>query len=273
MSYDGHLAVSVRDRVATVELQRPEVLNALHSDTHRALQRVMGELEYDDGVGAVVLRGAGRAFCSGSDLREIGDLVGLDARRYVRLDFTTKNRVAGLSKPVVAAIHGWCVGGGLELALACDIRIAATNALFSMREVPLGSVPGSGGLQRLPAVVGVGVAKDWILTGRDVSAAEAERRGLVTELVEPERLADRAQELAAELATRNPTALHLAKVALDPRPEADHSLVAAFQTLAGEACHGDPSYQRATRKYTERRAQSSDPAPAGAGDLPREEPR
>src|SRR5690606_12885901 len=220
VSYDGHLAVSVRDRVATVELQRPEVLNALHSDTHRELQRVMAELDLDDGVGAVVLRGAGRAFCSGSDLREIGDLVGVDARRYVRLDFTTKNRIAGLSKPVVAAIHGWCVGGGVQLALACDIRVAAADAMFSMREVSLGSVPGSGGLQRLPAVVGVGVAKDWILTGRDVSAAEAQRRGLVTEVVAPDRLAERAHQLAAELAARNPTALHLAKVALDPRPEA-----------------------------------------------------
>jgi enoyl-CoA hydratase len=97
-----------------------------------------------------------------------------------------------------------------------------------------------------------------------VTAVEAERRGLVTELVEPERLAERAQELAAELATRNPTALHLAKVALDPRPEADHSLVAAFQTLAGEACHADPNYQRNTRKYTERREQQRRVAPAGA---------
>jgi len=267
-----HLAVSVRDRVATVELRRPDVLNALDSETHRELQRVMAELDLDDGVGAVVLRGAGRAFCSGSDLREIGDLVGVDARRYVRLDFTTKNRIAGLSKPVVAAIHGWCVGGGVELALACDIRVAAADAMFSMREVSLGSVPGSGGLQRLPAVVGVGVAKDWILTGRDVSAAEAERRGLVTEVVAPDRLAERAHQLAAELAARNPTALHLAKVALDPRPEADHSLVAAFQSLAGEACHGDPSYQRNTRRYTEKRVPTSHPAPAG-GDLPRKELR
>lgn len=248
-----HLEVSVRDRVATVRLNRPEVLNALHSDTHRALQLVVDELELRDDVGAVLLCGAGTSFCSGSDLREIGDLVGVDARRYVRLDFVTKNRIAGLSKPVVAAIHGWCVGGGVELALACDIRIAADDAIFSMREVPLGSVPGSGGLQRLPAVVGLGVAKDWILTGRDVSAVDAERRGLVTELVPADRLADRAHELAAELASRNPTALHLAKVALDPRPEPDHGLVATFQTLAGEACHGDPMYLSSTRKYTDKR--------------------
>jgi enoyl-CoA hydratase/carnithine racemase len=249
----SHLDVSVRDRVATVRLNRPKVLNALDSDTHRALQRVFDELELRDDVGAVLLCGAGTSFCSGSDLREIGDLVGVAAQRYVRLDFVTKNRLAGMSKPVVAAIHGWCVGGGVELALACDIRIAAEDAVFSMREVALGSVPGSGGLQRLPAVVGVGVAKDWILTGRDVSAPDAERRGLVTELVPADRLAARGHELAAELAGRNPTALHLAKVALDPRPEADHGLVAAFQMLAGDACHGDPMYLRATRAYTDKR--------------------
>jgi enoyl-CoA hydratase/carnithine racemase len=252
VSEDG-LIVSIADRVATVQLNRPEVLNALHSDTHRALQRLCDELDVRDDVGAVVLCGAGRAFCSGSDLREIGDLVGVAARRYVQLDFATKNRIAGLRKPVVAAIHGWCVGGGVELALACDVRIAAEDAVFSMREVPLGSVPGSGGLQRLPAVVGVGVAKDWILTGRDVPAAEAERRGLVTEVVPGEQLRDRAHQLAAELASRNPTALHLAKVALDPRPEPDYGLVATFQMLAGEACHGDPSYLQSTRKYIEKR--------------------
>jgi len=249
------IEVTVADRVATILLNRPEVLNALHSDSHRALHRACDELEARDDVGAVLIRGSGTSFCSGSDLREIGDISGAAARAYVRLDFTTKNRIAGLSKPVVAAIHGWCVGGGVELALACDIRIAAEDAVFSMREVRLGSVPGSGGLQRLPAVVGLGVAKDWILTGRNVSAVDAERRGLVTEVVPAADLAARAHTLAAELAGRNPTALHLAKVALDPRPEPDYGLVAAFQTLAGEACHGDPLYLESTRKFTDKRGQ------------------
>ncbi|BCB78249.1 enoyl-CoA hydratase-related protein [Phytohabitans flavus] len=247
------LRITVADRVATILLNRPEVLNAMRSEDHRALHQACDELEARDDVGAVLIRGSGRSFCSGSDLREIGDITGAAARDYVRLDFTTKNRVAGLGKPVVAAIHGWCVGGGVELALACDIRIAADDAVFSMREVALGSVPGSGGLQRLPAVVGLGVAKDWILTGRNVSAVDAERRGLVTEVVPAAELAARAHALAAELAGRNPTAVRLAKVALDPRPEPDYGLVAAFQTLAGDACHGDPLYLESTRKYTDKR--------------------
>jgi enoyl-CoA hydratase/carnithine racemase len=245
-----HLSVTVADRVATVEINRPEVLNALHSGTHREMQDVFDQLELRDDVGAILLCGAGRAFCAGSDLREVGALTGADARRYVQLDFATKNRVAGSAKPVVAAIQGWCVGGGVELALACDIRVAADDAVFSMREVPLGSIPGSGGLQRLPAVVGLGVAKDWVLTGRDVDAAEADRRGLVTRVVPAAGLRAEATALAGTLAGRNPTALHLAKVALDPAPEPDRGLVATYQMLAGAACHDDEGYQQRTSGWT-----------------------
>ena len=250
----AHLAITVDERVARIELRRPEVLNALHSDTHRALQAAFDLVEGRDDVGAVILAGAGRAFCTGSDLREVGALRGVDSRRYVELDFATKNRVAASPLPVVAAIQGWCVGGGVELALACDIRVAADDAIFSMREVPLGSLPGSGGLQRLPLVVGLGVAKDWILRGVDVPAEEAYRRGLVTELVRPDELNDAARRIAGALASQSATALRLAKVAMSPEPIADHGLVAAFQALAVSVCHDDPSYHNRTEQYTAKRS-------------------
>ena len=250
----AHLAITVDERVARIELRRPEVLNALHSDTHRALQAAFDLVEGRDDVGAVILAGAGRAFCTGSDLREVGTLRGVDSRRYVELDFATKNRVAASPLPVVAAIQGWCVGGGVELVLACDIRIAADDAIFSMREVPLGSLPGSGGLQRLPLVVGLGVAKDWILRGIDVPAEEAHRRGLVTELVRLDELNEAAQRIAGVLASQSATALRLAKVAMSPEPFADHGLVAAFQALAVSVCHDDPSYHKRTDQYTAKRS-------------------
>jgi enoyl-CoA hydratase/carnithine racemase len=249
----SHLAITVDQRVARIELRRPEVLNALHSDTHRALQAALDLVEGRDDVGALILAGAGRAFCTGSDLREVGALRGEDSRRYVELDFATKNRVEASPLPVVAAIQGWCVGGGVELALACDIRIAADDAIFSMREVPLGSLPGSGGLQRLPLVVGLGVAKDWILRGIDVPAHEAHRRGLVTELVRPEALDEAVRRIAEALASQSATALRLAKVAMSPEPAADHGLVAAFQALAVSACHDDPAYHQRTERYTAKR--------------------
>ena len=119
-----------------------------------------------------------------------------------------------------------------------------------MREVPLGSLPGSGGLQRLPHVVGLGVAKDWILRGVDVPAEEAYRRGLVTELVRPDDLHEAARRIAETLASKSATALRLAKVAMTPEPIANHGLVAAFQALAVSACHDDPSYHDRTERYT-----------------------
>jgi len=249
----GHLSISVEERVARITLRRPEVLNALHSDTHRALQAAFDLVEGRDDVGAVVLAGEGRAFCTGSDLREVGALRDVESRRYVQLDFATKNRVLASPLPVIAAIQGWCVGGGLELALVCDIRVAADDAMFSVREVTLGSLPGSGGLQRLPLVVGLGVAKDWILRGTDVPADEAYRRGLVTEVVPRDRLDAVAHGIAAQLGAQSATALHLAKVALSPEPPADFGLVAAFQALAVAACHDDPSYHRKTERYTAKR--------------------
>ncbi|GFG49365.1 hypothetical protein CQY20_07075 [Mycolicibacterium agri] len=249
-SRNGLPTVEVIDgRVAVITLRRPEVLNALDSACHRAIAEAIATIERDDSVGAVVIAAEGRAFCSGSDLAEIGQLTGQAEQDYVALDFATKNRVAECTKPVVAAIQGYCVGGGLELALACDFRVAGADAVFSMPEVTLGSLPGSGGLQRLSRLVGVGVATDWILTGRRVDAAEAERKGLVTRLVPAGEHLNAARQLAVELAAKSPLSLRLAKVALNPEPLADRGLVAAFQMLAGDAGHRQPAYAAATQRF------------------------
>ncbi|BBY86328.1 enoyl-CoA hydratase/isomerase family protein [Mycolicibacterium tokaiense] len=250
MTSDGTPGTEVgEDRVAVITLRRPEVLNALDSSCHRAIGRAIVELERNDRVGAIVIAGQGRAFCSGSDLSEIGQLTGQAEQDYVALDFATKNRIAGCIKPVIAAVHGYCVGGGLELALACDFRVAAQDAIFMLPEVTLGSLPGSGGLQRLPRIVGVGVATDWILTGRKVDAQEAHRHGLVARLVPTGEHLLAARRLAAELAGKSALAMRLAKVALTPEPLADRGMVAAFQMLAGDAGHRQPSYSAATKKF------------------------
>jgi enoyl-CoA hydratase/carnithine racemase len=244
------VAISVIDLVGVVELQGSHVLNALHSSTHRAIRSAIDELEERADVGAILIRGAGRAFCSGSDLREIGPLRGEEITRHVQLDFSTKNRVAGCTKPVVAAIHGYCIGGGVELALACDLRVAAEGAVFSMREVTLGGIPGSGGLQRLPAVVGLGVAKDWILTGCDVSTDDAFARGLVTRVLPFEGFVEGAMGIARGLAKANGVAVRLAKAAMDPTPPSDYGLVAAYQALAGAECHADPDYEKNASRFS-----------------------
>ena len=244
-----YLLYEVRERVATITLNRPEVLNACNSATHLEVQRAVEKAELDDGVRVLVITGAGRAFCSGSDLREVGQFKGAAARRYLKLDFDTKNRVAACTKPVVAALHGHVAGGGFELGLACDIRLVADNVLFSLPEIVLGTIPGSGGLQRLPQVVGLGIAKEWALTGRRIDAQEALRTGLANHVHPLEQLQSAALAFASALAERAPLSLQLAKVALDPEPPASAGLIGSYHMLASQACHDDPVYHAQAGGY------------------------
>ncbi len=237
--------------VLEIVLDRPEVLNAMDTAVHRAIIGAIAAAEENPDVGAVLIRGEGRAFSSGSDLKEIGQLVGEAEQRYVELDFSTKNIVAMSTKPTVAAIHGYCLGGGLELALACDIRLGADDAIFGMPEVSLGSLPGSGGLQRLPEVVGVGIATEWILTGRRVPAAEAWQRGLVSQLYPVDTLVAEARALAEKLAGQSLLAMRLARVAIRPAPLSHRSLVGTFQALAGDMAHRQDSYRKTTERFSQ----------------------
>lgn len=248
-----HLEVAREGRILVITLNRPEVLNACNPTTHRELQEVFGEAEADDSVRVIVLRGAGRAFCAGSDLRYTAALVGAEARRYVQLDFATKNRIAGCNKPVIAAVHGHAVGGGFELALACDVRFAADDVKFALREVVLGTVAGAGGLQRLSRVVGLGIAKEWVISGRSIDAAEALRTGLANRVTTVEALLPETLAFAGEVAERSPLAVRLAKAALDPERVLSPA-VEAFHMLASEACHNDPGFRQSAEKVTSGKA-------------------
>jgi enoyl-CoA hydratase/carnithine racemase len=249
-----YLLYEVREKVATITLNRPEVLNACNSATHREVQRAVEKAELDDDVRVLIIAGAGRAFCSGSDLREVGQFKGAAARRYLKLDFDTKNRVAACTKPVIAALHGHVAGGGFELALACDIRLVADNVQFSLPEIVLGTIPGSGGLQRLPQVVGLGIAKEWALTGRRIGAEEAYRTGLANHVYPLDKLQAAALEFAHTLAERAPMAIHLAKVALDPTPPASAGVIGSYHMLASQACHDDPVYHAQAGGYAKKNA-------------------
>jgi enoyl-CoA hydratase/carnithine racemase len=251
-----YLTYAVDDRVALVTLNRPEVLNACNSATHREVQAAIERAENDDAVRVIVIAGAGRAFCSGSDLREVGQFQGAAVRRYLKLDFATKQRVATCSKPVIAALHGHVAGGGFELALACDIRIVADNVQFSLPEILLGTIPGSGGLQRLPQIVGLGIAKEWALTGKRIGADEAHRRGLANHVHPVDRLLPEALAFARELANRTPLSLALAKVALDPEPPAADGMVGVYHMLASQACHDDPMYAEQAGSYAKKKREA-----------------
>lgn len=224
-----------REGVAVVRLNRPERLNAIDEAMQTGLLVALGELAADTSVRAVVLTGAGRGFCAGIDVRDFGPSVpeatapALERMRFQEKMAALTEAVRALPQPVVAAVNGPCVGAGLALCLASDIRICSATASFGNAAILLGLSGAEMGMSyHLPRIVGTSVAADWMLTGRTVSAAEADRRGLVSEIVEPDRLADRAVELASLIADLAPLGVQLTKRALQVNTDAA-SLAAALE--------------------------------------------
>jgi enoyl-CoA hydratase len=216
-----------RDGVVVVRLNRPERLNAINEAMQTELTRALAELTADRSVHAVVLTGAGRGFCAGIDVRDFGpsmieaDAPAADRMRFQESMAALAEAFRALPQPVIAAVNGPCVGAGFALSLAADIRICSTAASFSNGAILLGLSGAEMGMSyHLPRIVGTSVAADWMLTGRKVSAAEADKRGLVSELVEPDRLAERAVELASLIADLSPLGVQLTKRALQVNTDA-----------------------------------------------------
>lgn len=194
--------------VALVTVTRPKVLNALNAATITELLEAFERLRDDAAVRAVVLTGAGeRAFVAGADIAELARLGPAEAREVARRGQALCALIAGCGKPVIAAINGFALGGGCELAMACTLRVAADTARLGQPEINLGIIPGYGGTQRLPRLIGAGPALEILLTGKPVAAEEARRLGLVNRVVPAARLLDEARELAADLAAKPPVAV------------------------------------------------------------------
>ena len=206
----------VADRVATITLNRPEALNACNTEQLQALLQHLLELGVEQEIRAIILTGAGnRAFSAGADIEEMRAKTPAEALEFSRLGQAVCDAIEDTPQPVIAAINGYALGGGSELALACDIRIAADNAQFGQPEVVLGILPGWGATQRLPRVVGAGLAKDLILTGRRIKAEEALRIGLVSAVYPQEQLLDEARKLATQIAGNGPIGVRFAKDAMN----------------------------------------------------------
>ena len=199
------------DRIAWLTLQRPEKLNALNNQVLQELEQAFAALEFDEAVGAVVVTGAGeKAFVAGADIAELASLDTASARRQALAGQAVYDRIEAFPKPVIAAVNGFALGGGCELALACHIRVASENARFGLPEVSLGIIPGYGGTQRLPRLVGKGVALDMILSGEMVGAADALRMGLVSRVFPLADLKAGVEKLARTILSRGPLALRSA---------------------------------------------------------------
>ena len=213
------VAVERRDAVAVVTIDRQEALNALDVETLTGLRDRLRELADDESAHVVVLTGAGdRAFVAGADIKYMGGLGPDGAKEWGALGHEAARLLEDMPKPAIAAINGFALGGGCELALACDLRYASSRARLGQPEIDLAIVPGWGGTQRLARVCGLGVAKELILTGRQVDAEEALRIGLVNAVADP--VLDRALGVADRLAQKSPVALRVAKRLLNLSPGA-----------------------------------------------------
>jgi enoyl-CoA hydratase len=213
MKYENIL-VETKGRVGIVRLNRPQALNALCKALIDDLGQALDAFEADPGIGCIVLTGSEKAFAAGADIKEMKDRDYMDV---FLADFITKGwqRVSTVRKPVIAAVAGWALGGGCEVAMMCDFIIAAENAKFGQPEILLGTIPGSGGTQRLPRFIGKSKAMDMVLTGRNMDATEAERCGLVSRVVPLERLMDEAVAAAEKIASLSLPITMIAKEAVN----------------------------------------------------------
>ncbi len=238
--------------VAVLTLNRPDKLNALSTALERDLAVALSSDEVTTSR-AAMLSGAGGAFSAGADVTEMGDQTPAAVARYYRDTGDVYERLAALPQPTVAAIHGYCLGGGFEMALACDLRIAADNAVFGLPEVAIGIVPSSGGTLRLVRAVGPARAKELVLWRRRFSTDEALRFGVVSEVVAPEALVDRALAIAGELAALPPVAAEFAKRAIDAAAEASRDAAILIERLAYAALAQTPEHLGTTEAFRTRR--------------------
>jgi enoyl-CoA hydratase/carnithine racemase len=205
------VAYAERNRVAWITLNRPDKLNALNRTVFEQLGRALDRLEASPDAVVGVLSGEGRAFAAGADIQDYVDISVHEYRAFMNVGRAVSDRLASLAKPVIAAVQGFALGGGFELVLACDLVVAADNARFGLPETKLGLVPGGGGTQRLPRLVGRMRATELLITGRFLTADEAQAWGIVNQVVPKGELLERAAELAASVAMQAPEAVSTIK--------------------------------------------------------------
>jgi enoyl-CoA hydratase/carnithine racemase len=249
---DPGLLIDVRDGVAILTINGPDTHNAIAPAIQDELREWLRLARTDDRVGAVIVTGAGnKAFVAGADLNALHKYTpanALDSRLQGLLD-----EIERFDKPTIAAINGFALGGGCEMAMACDIRIGSTTASFGLPEVGLAILPGAGGTQRLARLVGVGRAIDLILTGRRVAADEALQMGLITRLVKPDDLIASATDLARQILAKGPLAVRLAKLAIRSGFDTDQDTGLVIERLALAVLYGSDDKQEGITAFFDKR--------------------
>jgi enoyl-CoA hydratase len=246
------IKVDLSESIATLTIDRPEVKNALNLETVTELRGALQKLAADEAIGVLILTGSGEtAFVSGADINDIrarGRDEGLAA-----INSSLFAEIERFPRPTIAAVNGYALGGGCELALACDIRIASDTAKFGQPELGLGIIPGAGATQRLPRIIGLGRAKHLILTGDVIDAKQALEIGLITAVAPPGQLQIRARELAKKILRQGPLAARLAKIALNASARVDMDSGLLIETLAQALCYSSEDKLEGTTAFLEKR--------------------
>ena len=251
----NQLLTQISNQIATITINRPEIMNALSVEMFEELLSLLNELENDDEVAVIILTGAGeKAFVAGGDIKAMVDVSVQWARDFALLAQNVLNRIEELSKPVIAAINGYALGGGCELAMACDIRIAADTARLGQPEVKIGIIPGFAGTQRLARLVGKGKAKELIFTGDMINAEEACRIGLVNKVVPAEQLLDATREMALTIASRSRTAVKFSKQVIDNGLEMDVKRAGLYEADLFSLCFAYEDRREGMLSFIEKRA-------------------
>ncbi len=252
MAYE-HIIVEIKDRVGVITLNRPKALNALCAALMEEVERALDEFETNDDIGCIVVTGSEKAFAAGADITEMKDMSYMDA---YKADFITRNweRLAQTRKPTIAAVAGFALGGGCEIALMCDIIIAAETAKFGQPEITIGILPGAGGSQRLARSIGKAKTMDMCLTGRMMGAEEAEHAGLVARVVPAERLLDEALEVAGKIAALSGTAAMMVKESVNRAFETTLAEGIRFERRLFHAAFATEDQKEGMAAFVEKRA-------------------
>lgn len=253
MNYQ-HLLFEVRDAVAVITFNRPKALNALNGELLQELSLALDEIAQDEAIKVLILTGAGeKAFVAGADITELATFNSLQAKRFSKIGQDIFNRLEALPIPVIAAVNGYALGGGCELALACDFAYASENALFGLPEINLGLIPGFGGTQRLTRLIGKNMAKEMIFTGKMISAAEAGQFGLVNKICPVGTLMAEVNKTAAAIAQKGKVSLRAAKETIDHGMNVDLASGCAMETDSFALCLASDDSKEGTRAFLEKR--------------------
>ena len=252
MSSYASILVEIHQRVGLIRLNRPEALNALNAELMSELNQALMEFDQNMDIGAIVITGDKRAFAAGADIKEMSTSSAVEM--LLKDNISAFDQIMRISKPVIAAVSGWCLGGGNELAMSCDMIVASESAKFGQPEINLGVIPGAGGTQRLTRAVGKAIAMEMVLNERKLNAQEAVAHGLVNRVVPVDSYLESALEFAAELASRAPLAIRLGKEAVNLAFETPLSVGLAEERRAFYFLFASQDQKEGMQAFVEKRA-------------------